>query len=79
MIAKKTHLNISSLQNSSLQSSLQKLQLSFFTASTFCLQSSLQMQAALQTVCKENKPGLQHLTKIPFAGSFARNTSLTIV
>ena len=51
MIAKKTNLIISNLQNSSLQSSLQKLQLSYCMTNNFCLQSSLQPQAVLQTVC----------------------------
>lgn len=73
MIAKKTYLIFRGLTESSLQSSLQRLQLSICLSCGFCLQSSLQQQAILQTLCKENKPGLQHLIKIPFANPFAEN------
>jgi hypothetical protein len=71
MIAKKTYLIFRGLTESSLQSSLQKLQLSRCLNFGFRLQFSLQPQAGLQTVCKENKAGLQYFIKIPFANPFA--------
>lgn len=67
MIAKKNILIISDLQNSSLQVSLQSCQLSTST--------SLQVQAVLFAVCKEQTAINQRIHPNIFASLFASNTN----
>lgn len=66
-------LKTNNLRSKPLAQLFANLQTSASGANGLCLQSSLQLQAVLQTVCKENKPGLQYFTKTPFANPFAEN------
>ncbi len=76
MTAKIKTMIINVLKNSSLQSSLQKRLISTCYTSGFYSQSSLQTQALLQTLCKENNSDWQPIIKTPFAHPFAETTNL---
>jgi len=76
MTAKIKTMIINVLKNSSLQSSLRKRLISTCYTSGFYLQSSLQTQALLQTLCKENNTDCLPFIKIPLAHSFAETSNL---
>jgi len=75
MIAKNRLLNNSALKKSSLQVSLQSCQLKTYSLHLAPLAFSLQKPKLLQTVCKEKTINNQVIDKIPFAGSFAKNSN----
>ncbi len=65
MIAKKNILNTNELQNSSLQFSLQRCQLSLLTC--------LQVQEVFIVAYKERNALNQHVNQFSFAGLFVNN------
>ncbi len=76
MIAKRKLQIFSELKKSSLQGSLQKQQLRTGMQNDVCLQTSLQLQTGLQTVCKEKTIQYQIFTIKLLAGFVCTNANL---